>query len=461
MKHNQIILLNLITAIFLLTTACRFPTGFFGQSTETIAETTLSPTATSINSKIQPTPTTAPSAQSALEETKPSSTPQLANEEKTGKLTSDNFRIGVGIKKQISSAQTEFINRNFAYVMTPFLSTEVRTAFSEPHLILYRSIQGTWEGFSHFDWEHIDAHENMFLHHNGERILTIWNSWLMNPNDLVSPDDKDALDHWINYYAVTASQQVLQYQYDGLFIDSASHALHPGAVRRKMPDDYDKETWYQGRVASLAFIKSYLPDKIVVFNGLHSQTGEETSLANTDGGMWETFAFRPGTGEYQGEENWQAAIEMTARNNDTKLINLVVKEQPNLFEDIQKRVFSVASYLLVSNSNTIFSMTDKGHIQTKGIPYFPEYKINLGHSLGEYTIEDNLYLREFENGIVLVNPSAGKAVSYKLDQEYRRVIPVGGGEVAPNGDWQGSLSYEAISGTIELPPVSALILLLP
>ena len=113
---------------------------------------------------------------------------------------------------------------------------------------------------------------------------------------MVTPDADDALDHRINYYAVTASEQIYQYDYDRLFIDSASHWLNPRAVFDKIPDGYDAETWYHNRVVALAFIKSYLPDKSVVFNGLHNEHGAEDSLANTDGSMWETFAFRPQSG---------------------------------------------------------------------------------------------------------------------------------------------------------------------
>ena len=154
-------------------------------------------------------------------------------------LTADNFAIGVRISSRVTAAQIAFINQNYHYVMTPFLGQAVREAVQGPQLILYRSIQGTWTDFDHFDWGHIDAHENMFLHHHGEHILTRWDSWLMDPGDMVAAGAPDALDHWINYYAVTAAEQVYQYNYDGLFIDSASHWLNPWAVYDKMPDDYD------------------------------------------------------------------------------------------------------------------------------------------------------------------------------------------------------------------------------
>jgi len=385
----------------------------------------------------------------------------IENDAELESLTSDNFHIGVGLKTNISQAQMDFINRNMTYVMTPILNESIRNAITGPQLILYRSIQGTWDGFNHFDWEHIDSNENMFLHHQGERILTLWHSWLMNPNDQVNPDDSDALDHWINYYAITASNQVYAYDYDGLFVDSASHQLRLGAVHGKMPDDYDRETWYQGRAASLAFIKSYLPDKSVVFNGLHSQSGEEDSLTNTDGGMWETFAFHPVSGEYQGESTWQTAIELTSRNSTDKKIVLVVKEQPDLNEDIPKRIFSVASYLLVSNENVVFSMTDKGHIQTKSILYYPEYTLDLGAALSNYEVKDGLYMRKFEKGLVLVNSNENQQITYALDGNYVQVIPVGGGAVPEEGTWQGSLSYESVSGTVTLLPISAMILINP
>jgi len=378
-------------------------------------------------------------------------------------VPSDNFSIGARITTRISPEQVDFVNQHYDYVMTSILDEAARDAIQGPDLILYRSIQGTWSDFDQFDWEHINATETMFEHHQGERILTIWNSWLMNADDLVEPDDPDAMSHWINYYAVTAAEQIYEYGYDGLFIDSASHRLDKSAVNNVMPDDYNAEEWLQGRVEGLAFIKSYLPDKPVVFNGLHSRAGAEDSLANTDGGMWEVFAFKPQTGEYQGIAAWLEVMELTARNNSEKSIILVVKEQPGLDEDIKKRVFVVASYLLVSNENVIFSMTNMAHAESNSLLYYPEYSLDLGAPLGDYTItDDQSYAsRHFENGFVLVNPSEGQTVTYEMDDEYLRVVPVGGEEVPEDGEWEGWLEYEPVSGQIELPPLSGVILMKP
>ncbi len=374
-----------------------------------------------------------------------------------------NFSVGVRITTQLTPQQIAFINQHYQVVMTPILSREARESIQGPQLMLYRSIQGTWTDFTQFDWAHIDAHENMFAHHAGERILTRWDSWLMAPGDMVPPASEDARDHWVNYYALTASEQVYSFGYDGLFVDSASHWLNPRAVFGKMPDDYDPDAWYQARVEALTYVKSLLPDKTVVFNGLHNGHGAEDSLENTDGGMWETFAFQPQSGQYQGEEAWEEAIALTARHPD-KAIVLVVKEQPGLLEDIQKRTFVTASYLLVSRPNLYFSMTDLQHAGSGSILYFPEYTLDLGAPLGAYTRDDNgLYSRRFERGLVLVNPSASRSLPWTADADYRQVVPVGGGEVMADGGWEGTLEYETLAAgqAVEIPPAGALILVQP
>jgi len=357
-----------------------------------------------------------------------------------------------------TDAQVDFINKHYDYVTTPVLKDEIREQVQGPKLFLHRSIQGTWTNFDHFDWAHIDTHENMFCHHNGNRIITIWNSWLMDGSDLVDPSEPDALNHWINYYAVTASEQVHNFNYDGLFIDSASHRLVRSTVYELMPDDYSDENWRDSRYTALEFIKFYFSDKTVTFNGLHSGNGAEHSLALTDGGMWEGFAFKDGE-YYVGEEQWKEVIELAERNNEEKIISIVSKKY-HLTSDIQARMFVLASYLLVSNQNVLLTMIDLNYDQLESIYYYPEYEINLGIPLGSYTIKDNtIYERKFEKGIVLVNPSSIESYTYSLDKEYNKVVPEGGGVLQEDGTCKGSLTYEAVNNEIVLPPISGVVLI--
>jgi len=374
-----------------------------------------------------------------------------------------NILKGVRVSYNITESQLEFINNHFDFVMTPFLSHEVRNSIQKSELFLYRSIQGTWTNFNQFDWAHINSCENMFCHSDSAdqseatRILTIWDSWLMNGKDLVDKEAPDAMNHWINYFAVTASTQVHSYNYDGLFIDSAGHQTKASWLKEgNLPWDYSDEECRKARSASLSFIKSYLPDKVVIFNGLHSDNGADSSLPLTDGGMWEDFAYDIYDGSYRGEIKWAAAIQCIQKNNQSANLVLVVKK-PGLIDDIQARIFSVASYLLVSNQNVVLSLSDYEHHTS--LQYYPEYDISLGDPLGDFTTTtDSLFIRKFENGMVLVNPYSSHSKTFVLEKEYYKIVPIGGGFVDASGNYDGSLSYEKISGELEIPPVSGLIL---
>ena len=373
-----------------------------------------------------------------------------------------NILKGVRISYNITDNQIQFINEHFDFVMTPFLSHEMRSSIQKPKLLLYRSIQGTWTDFNQFDWEHINSRENMFCHSDSAnrlpetRILTIWNSWLMDGTDLVDSAAADAMDHWVNYYAVTASTQVYLYDYDGLFIDSAGHMLSEGAVNGVMPWDYNANTWRDGRYKALSFIKSYLPDKTVIFNGLHSDNGADSSLSFTDGGMWEDFVYNIDDGSYKGAKKWLSAIQCLQAHNKSSDLVLVVKK-PGLVQDTQARIFSVASCLLVSSPHVALALADWSHQRT--VQYYPEYEISLGEPRGNYTVrKDSLFIRKFDNGLVIVNPLDAASRTFSLPGTYYRIVPVGGGPVGDDGFYDGALKYEAVSGVVNIPPVSGLIL---
>ncbi|RKY81184.1 hypothetical protein DRQ07_04655 [candidate division KSB1 bacterium] len=369
---------------------------------------------------------------------------------------------GVRVSYSITDEQVDFINTHFDFVLTPFLSNQIRESFQESKLFLYRSIQGTWTDFNQFDWNHINSNENMFCHSDSAdqsestRILTIWNSWLMDGRDLVDSLAADAMNHWVNYYAVTASNQVHTYDYDGLFIDSAGHKLGEGAVNGIMPWDYSADTWRDGRYAALSFIKTYISDKKVIFNGLHSGNGADSSLSLTDGGMWEDFVYDINDGSYKGVKKWWDAILCMQNNRDSSYLVLVIKK-PGLISDIQARIFSVASYLLISSPNVVLTLSDWSDIPS--LQYYPEFEISLGSPLRDFTMrEDSLFIREFEHGIALVNPGSSLSKTFQLEKDYYKIVPVGGGLISSAGSYDGHLSYELVSGEIEIPPVSGMIL---
>jgi len=385
------------------------------------------------------------------------------NNEKDTVISPSNIKKGIRISYIITNDQIEFLNTHFDFVETIFLDTNIRNKIQNPELVLYRSIRSSWDNKPEFDWNYINSNENMFCHSDSAtqdtstRIdIPEFDSWLMDGNDLVDSSTADATNHWVNYFAVTASAQVYNYNYDGLFIDEAGNKLSPGAVEGDMPWDYSPESWRDGRYRALSFIKSYLPDKTVIFNGLMAGNGADSSLSLTDGGMWEDFAYDIHDGSYKGKNRWLLAIQCMQRNHNNTNLVLVVKKL-GLIDNIQARIFSIASYLLISNPNIVFSMTD--YTNHTNVQYYPEYDISIGNPLGDFTVnDDSVYLREFENGLVLVNPDADSSITYVLPKEYHKIVPVGGGFVDSLGEYSGSLSYEPTSGQVTIPPESAVIL---
>jgi hypothetical protein len=104
-------------------------------------------------------------------------------------------------------------------------------------------------------------------------------------------------------------------------------------------------------------------------------------------------------------------------------------------------------------------MADLDRDELRTILYYPEYDLNLGEPLGNYTVNEwGLFMRQFEGGMVLVNPGVSETLVFVLDDDYRRVVPVGGGVVPQDGAWEGSIAYESVGDEIELPPMSGIVL---
>ena len=377
--------------------------------------------------------------------------------------TIDRIEIGSNIhlasRLPISATdfQVDFLNEYYDYVMPTELYHEIRERIQGPKIILYHSIRGSWPNSNAFDWDHLDANENMFCHKDGERIFSVYDSWLMNVGDFVDADDSDALDHWVNYFAVTSAEQVYEYGYDGLYIDEATPGFSSGSVNDVIPDDCSVEDWQENIYEDIEFIKSYLPDKILIFNGLHHPEYDPDYMFDfADGGLVDSFTFKE-DGTYRGEENWKEIVELVEANKEQELIAITAK-MDDIARKVDERMFVFSTYLLLTNDNMVISMSDAG-LDLDTLYFYPEYQVELGDPLDNYKVEDGFYKREFEKGVVLVNPSETETFVYNLGMSYNKVVPSGGGllaEIYAELDL-GSLDYESVSDVV-LDPVSAVVL---
>ncbi|RLF57289.1 MAG: hypothetical protein DRN27_08090, partial [Thermoplasmata archaeon] len=348
---------------------------------------------------------------------------------------------------RVTDEQIDFANTHYDFIAVGNAAV-YQDRIQGPLIFQYQNLLQYKATFG-FDQNHVYSNENMFCHNSSStqennRIIGTNGVWLMDRTDLVDENNPNALDHWVNYFAEVAKNTINTYNLDGLLIDLADNKINENNFGGLLPDNFSQERWKQATRTALQYIKTKLSDKLVVFNGVGWYNDEEQNLNVTDGGLWEVWAFRPTLNRYLGEEEWKRALEMTQQYKDNKKIVLVSKK-PGLTEDIQTRMFLLSSYLLVNNKNVSLQMIDYSYSPNGKMQYYPEYDIDLGMPLGDYTEHNGIYKREFEKGIVLVNPDNSQSKSYSLDKEYSEVNPVGGGYVKEDGSWDGYLTYEPIS----------------
>ncbi len=116
----------------------------------------------------------------------------------------------------------------------------------------------------------------------------------------------------------------------------------------------------------------------------------------------------------------------------------------------------VGSHLLTKGNRSYLNM-----FQTNSLEWYPEYTVDLGAydagpvaDLSEYWNSTwGVYQRNFENGMVLVNPGT-TAVKVRLGGTYYLVASSGGGPVPSNGSQPGSLSTSAVT-SVKIPAHSA------
>lgn len=374
-----------------------------------------------------------------------------------------NVWVGSALSMVDNEKQLAFANEHYDFIniADPSISAN---SLDAPIVSVYQNLL-QYNLRVGYDPEHVYSNENMFAHNSSSpyenhRIRSSDDSaWLMDRRDLVNDSDPNARNHWVNYLTEVTLNWINAYEtLDGVFIDMANNKINPNNFEF-LPDNFSQDEWTQATQDAIRYIKAKLQDKKVFFNGVGFKDNEELSLEFADGGLWETWAFRGEQGgRYVGENEWKRTLDLVERNKHDKMMALSAKK-PGLTSDIKSRVFLLSSYLLMTNGNVILSMVDYDINPGGSMMWYPEYEIDLGNALGDYTVDNGLYRREFEKGFILVNPSEENSYSYILNGTYYKMIPIGGGYYSGDGSWEGHLEWEAVNGTIMLPPISGAVLL--
>ncbi len=329
------------------------------------------------------------------------------------------------------------------------------------------------------DWADVTSHEDWFLHNaDGVRLHNSQWDWYL--HDIDNPDWRQ---YWLNSVIAdmraTGAQGVFADSFDagigGFWFDqydvrfaganAGNPAVWPGGV-----------TWLDRLDNLIDYMEAGLaatPEQFLYIPNLDGlvTTWDTMDYSHLDGAFLEGFG-ESGPGYlYNTPADWVLSMN---RGLAMSAADKVLIMQPTLLGAPDSAIgqlhrgFVLGTYLLLQGDHTYLNMLAPGGSPT-GAYYYPEYGLDLGPArtpvatdVSQY-LWDGVYRRDFQNGIVLVNPT-NQTVTVNLGRHYHLVGAHGGGaltdaQVDAQGNYTGgSLSLTRVD-QVTLVPGSAAILL--
>ena len=274
---------------------------------------------------------------------------------------------------------------------------------------------------------------------------------------------------WRAYWAGEVLRQVNANDDDGLFMDSLSVPNYLGhdhfspalpAVDAAFESAWaarihDWLAWLQTQAIGSFYL---VPNAGAWINGR-----DDADYSPADGVMVEGFALEADASPYN-LDDWRLQMDRS--------LGMIAQDKALIAQAYvfggQERMFTLGSYLLIKGSRTYLNLE-------LDLPpeWWPEYDIPIGAPLESagtdiqnlYDPVNQVYRRDFSNGLVLVNPTSpydgsGRSVTYELGGSYSLAVCSGGGELPSGGVPTGSLTYQSVT-QVTLPPFTAAVLLSP
>lgn len=273
---------------------------------------------------------------------------------------------------------------------------------------------------------------------------------------------------WRTFWLGEVQRQVAANDDDGVFMDSLSVPNYLGAANyspQLPPIDAAFESGWARRISDwLTWLHAgaggayYLVPNV----GSWITTRETTDYSVADGLMVEGFALEADASPYA-LDDWRLQM--------SRVLTAVRRGQALLAQTyvsgVQDRLFVLGSYLLVKGERSFVN------IETGSKPeWWPEYGIPIGAPTAGPVAAidlldadgDGVLRRDFDNGVVLVNPSSpwdGSAVTRTVDLGDWLYLAraSGGGTVTGDGTASGTVTYQRVR-SVTLGPASAAVLLL-
>ncbi len=318
------------------------------------------------------------------------------------------------------------------------------------HLAMWQSAPGvklildgkTWGS----DYPKVGGHESWFWHTTSAQRVTsvVDGKWLMNVAD----------PGFQGYWIQSISQQSAAGEYDGVFLDSASPALLQSeaqappeprltgtGARDNLIPELGNKTFIQAWTAWIATLDAALGARelALIPNIGPGITGWDTTPYDLTAGVFSEGYADPSFAEADWKLSTDLLLSLAAKGKIIILQNYL--SSPG---DTARRLYYLANYLLVRGKHTYLDYFAAGPME-----WYPEWGIELGAAVSTGAKVDDLlkggvYRRDFEKGIVLVNPTSSP-VTVTLAKAMQRVVPAGGGAVEADGVAKGTLGTTMVT----------------
>ena len=336
--------------------------------------------------------------------------------------------------------EMEFIARKYEYVIAtagPSHVQELKNYNPDLKVLYYFNAKGVHT--YHPYWNEVVDAGLLWKDENGNPIKNIKHGWYL--VDIRSPVWTDIA---INYLSEKMSY------YDGIALDEVG-ILYPENLTN-LPYDYNQDEFYSSLILFVQNLKQQFPNKTIIFNGYRRVSGYKGMkiLSHADGLSFEGFSYRF-NGSYIGKEALRNELIdfFIATHYKHKVAYFIDMGKST---DYEKRMFSLAAYLLVSNEDSIYLYIDPS---IAGSQFYPEFRLNLGKpTTFPYETKKGFFVRYYEKGVALINPNENKTLEIDLGNRHlKRLVLEGGG----NWDNEGDIYLEDVTGIIKVPPVTGII----
>lgn len=265
---------------------------------------------------------------------------------------------------------------------------------------------------------------------------------------------------WKEYWAEKCIERMRNNKADGVFADVYDVAC----VNADFLDP--PYWWFEGTNPSTCWVPhlevfgDYITEQLhaeresfyVLPNlGFQVTLWDPTDYSFADGGMIEGFAGW-GPGSFFSLSDWKLQMNRLLSLIDMDKILIC---QSYMYDALayDHRGFYLGCYLLIKGHHTYVNYLSGG--PGLNLQYYPEYDIDLGPYMEEPPLDvDDLYdpvagvyRREYEKGIVLVNPSS-HAVAVDLGGTLYLTLPSGGGSVGADGEHGGTVAWVAVTEVV-------------